>query len=68
MWLLFSELGDSEDRETGKDQNPGVNSSQVHYSLESLAGDHESVAVEGAGWGGKNSYLSQAPGDAVVLI
>lgn len=61
MWLLFSELGDSEDRETGKDQTPGVNSSQVHCSL-------ESVAVEGAGWGGKNSYLSQAPGDAVVLI
>lgn len=46
MWLLFSELGDSEDRETGKDQTPGVNSSQVHCSL-------ESVAVEGAGWGAR---------------
>lgn len=61
MWLLFSELGDSEDRETGKDQNPGVNSSQVHCSFESLAGDHESVAVEGAGWGGARIHIYHKP-------
>lgn len=39
--VALSELGDSEDRETGKDQNPCVNSSQVHCSLESLAGRYD---------------------------
>lgn len=55
MWLLFSELGDSEDRETGKDQNPGVNSSQVHCSLESVS------SCGGGGVGGQEFIFITSP-------